>query len=368
MPLKVKNMRSILICCLYFALALPLTACVYEEDDNEFFAPYDQFGLGQGAHSVGVHVVADGDNVDDLATRYQISKEALIILNHLKPPYFLEEGQRLILPPPTQYRAREGDTIEDVARLFDLPAVALAQMNGFEMPLTLTAGQIIEIPSYPFFAHETAKITPKRPLKKDVQKDVQVATITPPPAKNIITPPLPSVTVKPIPAPKKLPSEPKNHSVAHKTPTAETIEKPSSVALVTTPATHIKMPPLRSPFIWPVNGKTLLKYGNQPSGLFNEGINIAAAAGTPVHAAADGRVVYAGNGIKGYGNLILIKHKGGWVTTYAHLQDIRVTEKTNVTAKQLIGTIGDSGDVKEPQLHFEIRKGTKAINPVGGKS
>ena len=119
-----------------------------------------------------------------------------------------------------------------------------------------------------------------------------------------------------------------------------------------------------SKFSWPVQGKILSAYGAKGDGLFNDGINIAAARGTAVGAAENGVVAYAGNEVKGMGNLIIIQHSGGWMTVYAHLDSMTVRRGAKVSVGQKIGTVGETGKVDEPQLHFEIRKGTKAYNPA----
>jgi murein DD-endopeptidase MepM/ murein hydrolase activator NlpD len=121
--------------------------------------------------------------------------------------------------------------------------------------------------------------------------------------------------------------------------------------------------PLSSPkFQWPVKGKVIARYGKNGN-KFNEGVNIAAASGTLVHAAGDGKAVYIGNNIEGYGNLIIIKHEGQYMTAYAHLNDISVERGTHIKKGDVIGIVGQSGNVPEPQLHFSIRKGKKTINP-----
>jgi murein DD-endopeptidase MepM/ murein hydrolase activator NlpD len=139
---------------------------------------------------------------------------------------------------------------------------------------------------------------------------------------------------------------------------------PKSVAASVGP---IPKPPPRASekFLWPVKGKLVLNYGPKKSGLHNDGINIAAPRGAPVLAAENGVVAYAGNELRGFGNLLLIKHADGWMTAYAHNEAILVSRGEPVRRGQIVARVGDSGNVTAPQLHFEIRKGTRAVNPNG---
>jgi murein DD-endopeptidase MepM/ murein hydrolase activator NlpD len=117
-------------------------------------------------------------------------------------------------------------------------------------------------------------------------------------------------------------------------------------------------------FSWPVRGRVLAGFGPTPDGLHNDGINIAARAGAPVIAAENGVVVYSGSELKGFGNLLLIRHADGWMTAYAHLDKSLVKKGQKVTKGQAIGTVGSTGGVSQPQLHFEIRRGTQAVDPA----
>ncbi len=110
----------------------------------------------------------------------------------------------------------------------------------------------------------------------------------------------------------------------------------------------------RGIFQWPVRGELINTFG-QKGAVRSDGIDIGATQGDSVRSAADGEVVYAGNAVQGFGNLVLIKHPGGWVTAYAHLASIEVKMRQSVTQGQEIGLVGQSGGVDRPQLHFEIR-------------
>jgi murein DD-endopeptidase MepM/ murein hydrolase activator NlpD len=116
-------------------------------------------------------------------------------------------------------------------------------------------------------------------------------------------------------------------------------------------------------FRWPLAGHIVLDYGSLASGERNDGINIAATPGAEVHAAAAGTVSYCGNELRGYGNLVLIQHEDGYLTAYAHVGSIGVTRGQRVAAGQVIATAGASGDVSSPQLHFEIRRDKRALDP-----
>jgi murein DD-endopeptidase MepM/ murein hydrolase activator NlpD len=115
---------------------------------------------------------------------------------------------------------------------------------------------------------------------------------------------------------------------------------------------------------WPVQGPILSGFGSKGPGLNNDGVNIGAPKGAPVVAAAPGTVVYAGDEMKGFGNLVLIRHEGDWVTAYAHLDRVLVKKDTVVGQGDMIGTVGKTGNVATPQLHFETREGGKPVDPA----
>jgi murein DD-endopeptidase MepM/ murein hydrolase activator NlpD len=117
-------------------------------------------------------------------------------------------------------------------------------------------------------------------------------------------------------------------------------------------------------FIWPVQGKIISAFGTKDQGHQNDGINISAARGTPVRATENGVVAYAGNELRGFGNLVLIRHADGWITAYAHNEELLVRRGQIVRKGQDIATVGSSGGVGEPQLHFQMRQGKNAVDPT----
>ncbi len=126
------------------------------------------------------------------------------------------------------------------------------------------------------------------------------------------------------------------------------------------------LPPLSSVnFGWPVEGGSVIsRFGSKGGGKYNDGINIAAPKGEPIWASADGVVVYSGNELKGYGNMVIIRHNDDWMTAYAHAEDITVRKNDVVKQGDIIGYVGKSGSVNEAQLHFGIRRGKEPVNPL----
>jgi len=123
--------------------------------------------------------------------------------------------------------------------------------------------------------------------------------------------------------------------------------------------------PSGAAFMWPVSSRKIISgFGPKGDGKVNDGINIASSDGEPVWASADGEVVYVGNGLQGYGNMVLIKHAGGKTTAYAHLGRVTADKYDRVKQGDIIGYVGATGNVKTPQLHFAIREGKEPIDPT----
>ena len=274
-------------------------------------APLTSYGAGSGAGSAGIHTVSKGDTVYSLSKRYKVEMPEMILVNKLSAPFRLNVGQRLKLPPPQTYEVQGGDSLYTISRLFGVSQSRLASINGLSAPYRILPGQELRIPS---------SSQPKQ-YRQPTTTTAKVASVN----KSILPNPKPqqSTTSKSV---------------------QRSFAKPSR-------------------FIRPVSGKVISSYGAKKDGLHNDGINIAAPLGASVKAAADGEVVYAGSGLKGYGNLVLIKHGGRYLTAYGHLREITVKKGAIIQSGQKIGSVGTSGQVSTPQLHFEIRKGTDALNP-----
>ena len=117
-------------------------------------------------------------------------------------------------------------------------------------------------------------------------------------------------------------------------------------------------------FRWPARGRVIAAYGRRPDGTHNDGINLALPQGAEIHATEGGKVAYAGNELKGYGNLVLIRHDNGWVSAYAHNEELLVKRDDVVRRGQVIAKAGKTGTVDQPQLHFELRQGSKPVDPL----
>ncbi|NVK34805.1 MAG: peptidoglycan DD-metalloendopeptidase family protein [Rhodobacteraceae bacterium] len=139
--------------------------------------------------------------------------------------------------------------------------------------------------------------------------------------------------------------------------------KPTAPIQVSAPAQQA--PTSSNPmFRWPVNGRVISEFGTKPGGELNEGVNVAVPEGTPVKAADTGTVIYSGNELKGYGNLVLVRHENGWVSAYAHNSRLNVKRGDTVRRGDVIANSGATGSVSSPQVHFELRKGNKPVDPM----
>ncbi len=292
-------------------------------------APYVHYGQNSGAGSAGVHTVTRGDTLSSVSDRYRLPMRDIAFLNGIKAPYRLAVGQRLRLPPPRDYTVQRGDSVSDVAQLFGVDGGEVIRLNRLKSPYVLRIGQVLRLPS----------------------------TIPDPRSKAVMA----KTTVTSDVLPKAKPAPVIEAHIKNGVPMPGT--KPRSVTKVSKVTTKA---PKRSSakFLKPVRGRILSGFGSKSSGLRNDGVNIEAARGAPVKAAENGVVVYAGSALKGSGNLILVRHDGNWMTAYGHLDHIGVTKGQTVKRGSVIGKVGSTGFVSKPQLHFEVRKGTSAVNPI----
>ena len=335
-------------------LSLSVAACAKQDP-----AVFNNYGVEKGAGSTGVHIVSPGDTVYTIAKNYRLPMREIITLNKIQPPYNLNAGYRLKLPPPNEYQVREGDTIESVARLYEVSPNRLVTLNNLRGPFQLTSGQVIRLPS-----KTTSTITQYN------------SNITPPPRivhlpNNPSTASVPSVqTARLEPVTRSGLDKPVGQPWSTNRPIESSVPVTPEIAPVkqpVTPNTHKVVSKAASKavgkFMRPIDGKVISTYGPKKNGLHNDGINIKAVRGTPVRAAENGVVVYNGDDLDGYGNLVLIRHENKLMTAYAHLDKTLIERGAKVVRGQSIGTVGKTGQVDTPQLHFEIRKGSTPLNP-----
>ncbi len=290
-------------------LCLSLSSCGVKNR-----APVVMYGNGKGAGSAGLHTVSEGETLWRISQRYNLPMRDIMDVNQLSPPYMLDVGRRLKLPPPREYKVKAGDTLYKVSRLFSVEMSQVAGLNHLDSPYRVNEGQILRLPS------------PGRETESSVSKPGH----KPEPV---------SVQTKTAPKPAKKQSQ--KIAIQH-------VPKRSSGS---------------GKFMKPVTGNVISSYGPKKDGLHNDGINIKAPRGAPVRAAENGVVVYTGNELEGYGNLVLVRHEGQMMTAYAHLDRVMIKKGQVLKRGESLGTVGSTGSVDTAQLHFEVRKGSKALNP-----
>lgn len=290
-------------------------------------------------------VVGKGDTVYALSKRHRVPMRAIIEANGLEAPFVLHIGQRIVLPRAKTHKIVRGDTLFGIANTYDVNAFELARLNGLKKPYVIHVGNALILPDSAPQSISKPAVTPGKPetlAQSPAASNSSEKKKTAAPSKTQSPPPTPAWVSPP---------QIKKASVT-KTP-----KPPARKALSKPPAKSSKG------FLWPIQGKIISGYGAKSKGLRNDGINIRADRGSPVRAAENGVVAYAGNELRGFGNLLLIKHADGWVTAYAHNDALLVKRGDKIKRGQKIATVGSTGNVSTPQLHFEIRRGNKARDP-----
>lgn len=318
-------MRKFLLCISVISLG----AC-----GTQAPAPLNTYGVTKGAGSVGVHTVLPGDTVYKIAQNYQLPMREIITLNKIEAPYVLNTGYRMRLPRPNEHTVRQGDSVYSVARMYETSINRLVQLNDLQAPYKISQGQKLRLP------------TPTMKAQEVNFRQPQIDT----PAQTSPVKPVERETIK-------------KEGADVVTPSSKPRVQQASAARAQIPKSTPKMSGTGR-FMKPVNGRIISDFGPKAGGLHNDGINIQAVRGTAVRAAENGVVVYNGDDLESYGNLILVRHQGGKMSAYAHLEKTLVTRGMKVTRGQSIGTVGSTGQVDTPQLHFEIRKGSTPLNPT----
>jgi murein DD-endopeptidase MepM/ murein hydrolase activator NlpD len=316
--------------------------------------------------------VAPGDTVDTIARRYGVPASAIIQSNNLTAPGSIRPGQQLVIPRynnnssvataaspairpaqsapslahtspahkpataaspagnPGVHVVAQGDTLSKISRLYRKPVNDIVKANNIELTAPLKVGDRLTIPG--------VRVSAAKPNATPIKSTPVVA-----PAKPVAAT-----------APKESES-PQSASMVAPVP-----ETPAAKDAVKSAEGTGALPKFR----WPANGRVIAGFGPTTNGQQNDGINIALPENTPVKAAEDGVVAYAGNELKGYGNLVLVRHPNGYVTAYAHAKELLVKRGDQVKRGQPIARSGQTGNVNAPQFHFEIRKGASPLDPT----
>jgi murein DD-endopeptidase MepM/ murein hydrolase activator NlpD len=345
-----------------------------------------------------VHIVAAGDTISGIAQQYGVDASTLVRQNDIAEPYTIYVGQTLVLPGQIEPVSLASAPVV----VETLPAVPSSSgtITSEELPPPVdpaatvpevepSAGEPTTTVVVPTPSGSTAGLEPPPVLLPGVPTSTSSSsssTAEPPPAKpgsnepfdateianDTTAPTAPNdATAPPASASNVPPTEPAAPAATPSVP-VETVPPPVAATGDTPTETQTAAvdPMLIEPaarddqtFLWPVTGKVVSEFGPLSDGLHNDGINIAAPVGTPVRAAENGVVVYAGNELRGFGNMLLIRHADGFVTAYAHNESLLVARGDTVERGQIIARVGSSGSVDSPQLHFEIRVGTDAVDP-----
>lgn len=324
-------------------------------------------------------IVRRGQTLAGYAYTYHLPKSAIIAANGLRPPYVLRAGMRLTIPssagyprPPVQQAAlgpavRPLPPASPVAAPTPLLRTPLAPPPQAAVPQPPPTPQTLaplpsagRPPQTIFPATATAAPTPPAPPP--------TAKIMPDVIPLDGSPPKEAAAAAPAPGPATLtPPQPERQPAAGSAPVVAARNPAAALPLPgedsNRQASAAPAPVTGGRFPWPVRGRIVGNYGNTPGGGHNDGINIAAPLGTPVRAVDAGTVAYAGNEVKGYGNIVLIKHANGLISAYAHLDDVTVKAGETIAAGQVIAKVGETGGVPQPQLHFELRRGKTPVDP-----
>jgi murein DD-endopeptidase MepM/ murein hydrolase activator NlpD len=284
----------------------------------------------------GAHRVERGNTVYSISRLYGVPVRAIIETNGLTPPYLLKVGDKLSIPNRRGHRVVKGETVYSISRAYGVPISELTRANGIAPPYTIVIDQELVIPATAGTRVAAAGPQPAPGGTVDVE-----SLPAPAPAASPAPGPAASPPPAPPPPPPAVKATPKQIAALPKAPARAS-----------------------STFLWPVRGKLISRFGGQQAGRHNDGINIGAKRGTSVLAAENGVVAYAGNELRGFGNLLLVKHADGYMTAYAHNEALLVGRGAKVKKGQPIARVGSTGSVGSPQLHFEIRKGRKAIDPL----
>jgi len=314
-------------------------------------------------------VVGQYDTLDTLSRRYGVPSAALMKANGLSSPAEVKSGTHIVVPV---YNAGSGRAVADASAHTAKPVAEPSAKKRSEV----ASNDKEEGPKAKKVkdkADEKAKTAEKRGEKavdkmadksSEKRKDklaektkdkLAEKTKDKAPAEKVASAPAKTVVAKAEPAQPSTRKKPAidNTPTGNVDPKAASAKQPATAAEADTSGATPE-------FRWPARGRIIA--GFKSGG--NDGINISVPPGTSVRAAESGVVVYSGDGLKGYGNLVLIKHPNGFVSAYANNGELDVKRGETVKRGQIIAKSGDTGNVNSPQLHFELRKGSTPVDPT----
>jgi murein DD-endopeptidase MepM/ murein hydrolase activator NlpD len=371
----------------WLALALVALLCACSRSDSG--APVVHGTKSASASSAGHEIVVrNGDTLSRIAKDQSIELKALIDANRIAAPYRIYPGQRLVVPrsavareaprPPeavavtvsrSPYLASDAAPLTFPAASYTTsagqpqghPSQGQPQLARLAEPVTVTVSRSAYDSSF-VSGGPTMAAAPGPSLASAAAAKIEAHPLDPAPA----FPEPPSVpSIAPAPAPLAAEAPP-DTAPSPPEPGAAPDRLASLMTPRAVPPPDLGPPPPRTSqrFLWPVKGQVIVAFGPRNGGLHNDGINIRAARGTTVKAAENGVVAYVGNELRGFGNLLLIKHADGWMSAYAHNDAILVKTGDRVRRGQAISRVGSTGNVAHPQLHFELRRGSRAVDPL----
>ena len=350
----------------------------YSPRPSDAYSPAPNKAARSGPGRVPGHriTVAKGDTLSSLSRRYGVPVEAIVSANDL-PDGRLAAGQLLVMPgvsgakvaaseagpAAATYKVQKGDTPHSIAAKLGVDEAALIERNDLK-PSRLKIGQVLAIPrndSDETVVAEDPEIT--GPKSSPKVRKVKTTTISAAEGTSLAEEESETYAeeggVKQ--AAKAGTKRPNPASDLAASPETAGEGEPRVAGVDRLPAPD---PMSGNSFRWPVKGRVVAEFGARPDGGHNDGIDVAVPQGTSVKAAENGVVAYAGNELKGYGNLVLIRHANNWVSAYANNAELLVKRGDKVRRGQIIAKAGATGAVSQPQVHFELRKGSRPVDPT----
>ena len=311
------------------------------------------FAYPAGAGGRGSVIVQPGDTLYAISRYHKTALQALVEANDLAPPFVIKPGQVLRLPEAQTQPPLTPAPVSSPQQIF----ARTSSGTGKGEQRAVVQHTVPPLDGSARLAGTAGNKNTRSDTPLNVSATIEAGEETGLDAGE-------DQTSGFAMADERIPPQPKP------TPVRSQIEPQRKTARLVTPVPTPAPATQDVRFLWPAKGPILSDFGSKPNGLHNDGINIAMPPNGPVAAAGDGVVSYAGNGLRGYGNLLLIRHDGGWTTAYAHNAELLVGKGDRVVRGQVIARAGRSGGVAQDQLHFEVRRGAKAVNPkpllVGG--